>query len=49
MNMDKTRILCATHGAAFEIETGSCVSGPCEGDSLTPYPVTVVDGVVCRK
>ncbi len=34
-------ILCATHGAQFEIEDGACVSGPCEGQALEAVPVTV--------
>lgn len=28
-------IQCATHGALFLIESGECVAGPCEGQSLT--------------
>lgn len=39
-------ILCATHGALFEIEDGLCVAGPCQGAHLTPLPVTVRDGTV---
>ena len=27
-------IVCATHGARFEIEDGRCVAGPCAGDRL---------------
>ena len=27
-------IQCATHGALFLIESGECVAGPCEGESL---------------
>ena len=27
-------IRCATHGALFLIESGECVAGPCEGQSL---------------
>jgi len=34
-------ILCATHGALFEIESGLCIAGPCKGDSLTPLPVAL--------
>lgn len=41
MTPDKTRILCATHGAQFRIEDGHCVSGPCQGDDLMPLPVSV--------
>ncbi len=32
-------ILCATHGAQFEIADGACVSGPCEGQALKAVPV----------
>ena len=41
LSADGGHILCATHGALFEIETGRCVSGPCAGDSLTPLPVAL--------
>lgn len=46
MTADKTRILCATHGAQFLIEDGHCVAGPCAGDKLTALRVSVRDGVV---
>jgi nitrite reductase/ring-hydroxylating ferredoxin subunit len=48
MNLDKSRILCATHGAEFRIEDGYCVLGPCTGQSLEPVAVKLRDGnVVC--
>ena len=46
MTPDKTHIMCATHGAQFRIADGRCVSGPCEGDSLTSLRVTVRQGTV---
>ena len=46
MTPDKTRIMCATHGAQFRIEDGHCVSGPCEGEALAPLPVSVRQGAV---
>ena len=39
-------ILCAGHGALFRLEDGLCVGGPCGGKRLTPWPVTLEDGVV---
>lgn len=39
-------ILCAGHGALFRIADGACVAGPCPGQTLTPWPVTVKDGQV---
>ncbi len=32
-------LLCSTHGARFEPDTGNCVSGPCVGQSLTPLTI----------
>jgi nitrite reductase/ring-hydroxylating ferredoxin subunit len=46
MTPDKSRIMCATHGAQFRIEDGHCIAGPCEGDALTPLPVSVRQGAV---
>ncbi len=44
---DSGLIMCATHGALFEIADGSCVSGPCAGQSLQPVPVRIdADGRV---
>lgn len=39
LNASGDRIVCAAHGAQFEIETGLCTLGPCLGQSLTSIPV----------
>ena len=39
-------IACSWHGALFTIDDGLCVGGPCVGQRLTAWPVTVVDGIV---
>ena len=39
LTYDKTMILCGTHGALFEIETGICLAGPCLGRGLKPVAV----------
>lgn len=36
---DGRYLACHNHGALFEPETGRCVSGPCEGDSLRAIPL----------
>ncbi|CCQ75381.1 Rieske (2Fe-2S) protein [Magnetospira sp. QH-2] len=46
LSLDKTRILCSTHGAHFRIGDGVCLTGPCEGKGLTPVSLTVQDGEV---
>ncbi|MEO3427934.1 Rieske (2Fe-2S) protein [Pelagibius sp. CAU 1746] len=33
-------ILCATHGAEFRLEDGTCLVGPCLGAKLQPAAVT---------
>ncbi|MBI4269467.1 MAG: Rieske 2Fe-2S domain-containing protein [Candidatus Rokubacteria bacterium] len=40
---DGRALVCSTHGALFEPDTGFCTAGPCAGDRLTPLPL-VVDG-----
>lgn len=35
-------IVCAAHGALFDIENGLCLRGPCEGQSLTKVEVEVL-------
>jgi nitrite reductase/ring-hydroxylating ferredoxin subunit len=39
-------LVCPHHGARFEITTGVCLSGPCEGAGLTPVEVLIEDGLV---
>ena len=39
-------LVCAAHGASFELSGGRCVAGPCRGDALRAVPVTVRDGAV---
>jgi nitrite reductase/ring-hydroxylating ferredoxin subunit len=43
---DGSRLVCAHHGAVFELGAGLCVSGPCRGQSLSPVPVAIRDGDV---
>ena len=39
-------LVCAVHGASFELAAGECVAGPCRGDRLREVPVAVRDGEV---
>lgn len=45
-------LMCATHGAIYEPDTGRCVGGPCRGASLQPLHVEeladVTEGVPTR-
>ncbi len=46
MTADGQHLLCTTHGAMFEPETGLCVRGPCKGKALTRVPVRVESGAL---
>jgi nitrite reductase/ring-hydroxylating ferredoxin subunit len=39
-------ILCASHGALFEMETGLCIAGPCPGARLRAIGLRVERGYV---
>ena len=39
-------LVCAVHGATFELGAGLCVAGPCRGASLRAVAVEVRDGAV---
>jgi len=41
------RLMCGKHGALFELGTGICVDGPCQGRSLAPVDVTILDDDIC--
>ncbi len=36
---DAGRLVCAAHGAVFEVANGYCVDGPCRGSSLVAVAV----------
>ena len=41
--LDKGHLVCAAHGASFELEHGLCISGPCRGQSLVAVGVALAD------
>ncbi len=41
LDNEKNHIQCSVHGALFNIETGSCMGGPCNGAGLTPADIEV--------
>jgi nitrite reductase/ring-hydroxylating ferredoxin subunit len=41
MDMDHEYLMCANHGALFQVENGECVFGPCKNQSLKPIPIKV--------
>ena len=43
---DGSLILCSSHGALFEKQTGYCVAGPCAGKQLRAIALEVESGFV---
>ena len=46
---DGSKIICASHGAMYDIASGDCVGGPCRGKTLRRVHCEVRDGVVVVK
>ena len=40
LSADRRHIVCAAHGAQFDIFSGVCTLGPCLGESLIPISLT---------
>ncbi|MGH1485167.1 MAG: Rieske (2Fe-2S) protein [Cellvibrionaceae bacterium] len=43
---DDSLIQCATHGALFEIDSGQCIVGPCQGQKLIRIETSIHDQFV---
>jgi len=46
LTKDLTAVMCASHGALYEIDTGLCFAGPCLGKELIKVELAVRDGIV---
>ena len=46
LTKDNSLIICASHGALYEIESGVCIAGPCPGKTLHRVRADIVDGEV---
>lgn len=42
LTQDQSMIMCAAHGAVFDIASGECAAGPCMGESLRRIALRVV-------
>ena len=40
-DLSRNYLLCANHGAFFDVVSGACVRGPCKGQSLRPVPIRI--------
>lgn len=46
LTKNNRQIMCASHGAIYEIVSGECVAGPCTGKYLNQVEVRVEDGEI---
>jgi nitrite reductase/ring-hydroxylating ferredoxin subunit len=46
LDASQTYIVCAAHGALFDMHTGRCVSGPCHGQSLKRVKIELRDETI---
>jgi nitrite reductase/ring-hydroxylating ferredoxin subunit len=49
LNSQKSAIVCSSHGAKFNIQSGLCTAGPCKGETLESLPTKVKDGYIFVK
>ncbi len=47
MDEDGNFIICGNHQARFDLDTGHCFIGSCQGQALTPIKLVIDDGDVC--
>jgi nitrite reductase/ring-hydroxylating ferredoxin subunit len=47
MDEDGNFLTCGQHHAQFDIDSGHCFIGPCQGKQLTSVPLIIDDGDVC--
>ncbi len=43
LDAEQQFIQCATHGALFQIDSGLCIAGPCNGAHLQPVAFELID------
>ena len=46
LTKDLSAIICASHGALYDITSGECFAGPCKGRALRSVDIDVRDGVI---
>ena len=42
-------LVCAAHGASFELDGGTCVAGPCRGEALRAVGVDVIGAMIVLR
>lgn len=48
-DLSREYVICSTHGAHYDPQTGHCVLGPCKGKSLQPLVFVEFEGNIYLK
>ena len=43
LSHNRQHVRCSGHGALFEIDSGVCIEGPCQGQRLTSLPIGIIN------
>jgi len=46
LTKDRSKIICSSHGAMFDIASGECIAGPCPGKVLNKIEAWIEAGTV---
>ena len=46
LTKDNAAIICASHGAMYDIHSGKCIAGPASGRALQSVDIEIRDGVI---
>ena len=49
LTKDGSQIICASHGALYEIESGLCTAGPCRGKELRKVEIDIRDRIIYAR
>ncbi len=49
LNIEGTHLICRTHGALFNHESGKCILGPCKGEYLREVAVDMTDTAIFTR
>ncbi len=43
---ERRYLVCPVHGASFDLKSGVCAGGPCNGEGLSPVAITICEGQI---
>ena len=49
LTKDGSQIICASHGALYDIESGLCTAGPCRGKELRKVEIEIRDRIIYAR